>query len=373
MQKAVSLLLNLFPEPGSIITDEKSLKSYSGAKFLAYIGSQSSQSHKVVVFPTTTEEVVKIVKVANHCSIPIISRGSGTGLEGHSDNIIGDSICVDLSHMNKILHINEKDSDLVCQAGATWDDINHTLLDNGIKLFFPLDPAPGATLGGMMATSSNAVRYGTAKAEWFLSATVVLPSGEVIKSRRRAHKSSAGFDLTQLYIGSEGTLGIVTEVTIRLAPLLPSTVAVVHFPNVENACSAVDSLLKSEYGMHIQCVELADSTFMEALNHSLSSPGSTTNYPVSDSLFIKLQGDIITLRDACLVTNRIMEQHGSTRIRFANGDDEARTMWDHRRGALLAILAYIKDSEVWSTDVCVPVSQLPKLVRQVQEDAAAAN
>ncbi|KAG8764473.1 hypothetical protein FRC15_007607, partial [Serendipita sp. 397] len=321
-------------------------------------------------------DVVKIVKVANNCNVPIVPRGSGTGLEGHSSNITDDNICIDLSHMNTILQINENDSDLVCQAGATWDDINHTLQDSGTKLFFPLDPAPGATIGGMMATScsgTNAVRYGTARAEWFLSATVVLPSGEVIKTRRRAHKSSAGFDLTQLFIGSEGTLGIITEVAIRLAPLLPSTVAIAHFPNVENACSAVDALLKSQYGVHIQCVELADSIFMEALNHSLTSSGTATSYPASDSLFIKLQGDKDTLRDVLRVTKQILERHGSMKIRFANGNEEARTMWDHRKGALLAILGYIKDSEVWSTDVCVPVSNLPKLVRQVQEDAATMN
>ncbi|KAG8787511.1 hypothetical protein FRC16_001548 [Serendipita sp. 398] len=376
MKKAMSLLRNLFPEEGKVITDPKSLKSYSETKFLAYIGSQDAQPHKVIVFPTTTEDVVKIVKVANNCNVPIVPRGSGTGLEGHSSNITDDNICVDLSNMNTILQINENDSDLVCQAGATWDDINHTLQDSGIKLFFPLDPAPGATIGGMMATScsgTNAVRYGTARAEWFLSATVVLPSGEVIKTRRRAHKSSAGFDLTQLFIGSEGTLGIITEVAIRLAPLLPSTVAVAHFPNVENACSAVDALLKSQYGVHIQCVELADSIFMEALNHSLTSSGTATSYPASDSLFIKLQGDKDTLRDVSRVTKQILERHGSMKIQFANGNEEARTMWDHRKGALLAILGYIKDSEVWSTDVCVPVSNLPKLVRQVQEDAATMN
>jgi len=157
--------------------------------------------------------------------------------------------------MDKILEIHEKDSDLVCQAGAPWEQINSTLEELHIPLFFPLDPGPGATIGGMIGTGcsgTNAVRYGTAKGEWFLNLTVVLPNGEVIKTRRRAHKSSAGFDLTKIFIGAEGTLGIVTEATLKLAPRLPTRVAIAQFPSVEHAVNAVQEILHSDVGMNIR-------------------------------------------------------------------------------------------------------------------------
>lgn len=192
--------------------------------------------------------------------------------------------------MNKILEIHEADSDVVVQSGVRWDDLNHALAEKGIPLFFPLDPGPGATIGGMISTGcsgTNAVRYGTAKGELFLNITVVLPNGEVIKTRRRARKSSAGFDTTKLFIGAEGTLGIVTEATLRLVPKLPTSVAVAQFPDVSSAVSAVTEILQSPMGSHIQCVELLDTNMMEAINFSGLSE---RNYPVKDSLFLKFQG-----------------------------------------------------------------------------------
>lgn len=375
--KAISMLKSVFPEQGRLLTDAKVLTSDAATQFLAYIGSEAALPHKAIVFPQSTEDVVKIVKICKSCNVSIVPRGSGTGLEGHASGTTGDTICIDLSQMDRIIHINVADSDLTCQAGATWDGVNEILRKKGIPLFFPLDPASGSSLGGNLSTSCsgpNAVRYGTARGEWFLSATVVLASGEVIKTRRRAHKSSAGFDLTQLFIGAEGTLGIVTEVTIKLAPALPTTVALAHFPNVDFACRAVDALLKSHSGMHIQCVELTDSTFMKALNHSLSQSVTdrATRYPVSDTLFIKIQGSSIMQNDTLADIQRTLAQYGCEDIRVARGEEEADAMWGHRRGALPAILGYIEGSQVWSTDVCVPVSNLASLVRQVQEDAAKA-
>lgn len=143
--------------------------------------------------------------------------------------------------MDKVIEVSPADGDARVQAGVKWEDLNAHLAEKGIDLFFPLDPGPGATIGGMAGTGcsgTNAVRYGTAKAEWFLNLTVVLPSGEIIKTRQRARKSSAGWDTTKLFIGAEGTLGIVTEATVRLAPLLPTKCAVVTFKNVEDAVSA---------------------------------------------------------------------------------------------------------------------------------------
>jgi len=149
----------------------------------------------------------------------------------------------------ELIALAADDSDLVCQAGATWENINEHLQELNLPLFFPLDPGPSATIGGMMSTGcsgTNAVRYGTARGEWFLNATVVLPSGEVIKTRRRARKSSSGFDTTKLFIGAEGTLGIITEVTVRLAPRLPTNVAIAQFPDVRAATEAVRDVRPSK-------------------------------------------------------------------------------------------------------------------------------
>ncbi|KAL5634746.1 hypothetical protein ACGC1H_002697 [Rhizoctonia solani] len=258
VQKAITELEALFPE-GGVSTDPDVLKAH-GFSENSY---HPSAPHSVVVIAHSTEDVIKIVKIANKYRIPITAFSGGTSLEGHFGGTPGvGGICIDLSSMDAIISINEADSDMVVQSGAKWEDINHILEDKGIPLFFPLDPGPGATIGGMIGTGcsgTNAVRYGTAKAEWFLNITVVLPSGEVIKTRRRARKSSAGFDTTKLFIGAEGTLGIVTEATLRLAPRLPTSVATVAFPDVRKAVDAVAEILNK--GVPIQCVELLDGAY----------------------------------------------------------------------------------------------------------------
>ncbi|KAK7681772.1 hypothetical protein QCA50_015119 [Cerrena zonata] len=218
--------------PGDVVSTDPDVLEVHGFSENDY---HPGSSPSVVVFPESTEDVVKIVKIANTYRMPVIPYSGATSLEGHYRAPSIGAICVDMTNMDQVLEIHEADSDLVCQPGAKWMDINAMLKKKGIPLFFPIDPAPGATIGGMVSTGcsgTNAVRYGTAKGEWFLNVTVVLPSGEVIKTRRRSRKSSAGFDTTKLFVGAEGTLGIITEVTIRLAPLLPTNVAVVHFPDV---------------------------------------------------------------------------------------------------------------------------------------------
>ncbi|KAG9218493.1 hypothetical protein CCMSSC00406_0008846 [Pleurotus cornucopiae] len=232
-----------------------------------------------------------------------------------------------------------------------------------------LDPAPGATIGGMLSTGcsgTNAVRYGTAKGEWFLNATVVLPSGEVIKTRSRARKSSAGFDLTKLFIGAEGTLGIVTEVTIRLAPVLPTTVAVVHFPDVKKATEAVIEVLNQ--GVGIQCVELLDDLFMAATN---KYGMSMRKWPEKDSLFFKFQGHSAkSLDETAAVVKSVVERHGGFGFTLAKDDQEATSLWADRKNALFSGLALLEgdNGKGWSTDVCVPPSNLPQLVYETKQD-----
>ncbi|KAG2129919.1 D-lactate dehydrogenase cytochrome oxidoreductase [Suillus clintonianus] len=368
VRNAIEELRDALPGMDCVQTSPDSLRVH-GSSDHSY---HPSCPHSVVVVAHSTEDVVKVVNISRKYKVPITAYGGATSIEGHFNGFPSGSICLDLSAMNSILEINEADGDLRCQPGAKWEDINNTLKDRGIPLFFPLDPGPGATIGGMIGTGcsgTNAVRYGTAKAEWFLNITVVLPSGKVIKTRRRARKSSAGFDTTKLFIGAEGTLGIVTEATLRLAPRVPTKVAMAQFPDVEKAVSAVQQILNTPYGSHIQCVELLDDHMMAAINTAgvVDAP-----YPVQDTLFFKIQGSPESIRDASNVVQEIVQRHGSTRFEFAATEEEAGEMWENRKYAFFSTLATHPGTKVWTTDVCVPVSRLPQLVYETKEDLAKA-
>lgn len=366
-QKAISELQAAFPAEGVVSTDPDDLEVHGFSDNDYHPGSCPT----VVVYPSSTEDVVKIVNIARKYRMPVIPYSGATSLEGHTRAPTVGAICVDMSHMDKILEIHEADSDLVCQPGIRWMDINDTLKKKGIPLFFPMDPGPGATIGGMISTGcsgTNAVRYGTAKAEWFLNVTVVLPSGEVIKTRRRSRKSSAGFDTTKLFIGAEGTLGIITEATIRLAPLLPTNVAVVQFPDVRKATEAVIEIMNQ--GVGIQCVELCDDAYMRATNIYGMSP---RKWPELDSLFFKFQGPTpAALKETATIVQRIAKKHGGTGFALAKDDTEAATLWADRKNALYSGMALLEGAKAWSTDVCVPVSRLPDLVYETKKDIEAS-
>ncbi|KAF8558658.1 hypothetical protein OG21DRAFT_1595268 [Imleria badia] len=366
-QKAIQELRDTFSnqghESGVVSTDPDDLHVHGFSVNDYHPGAL----HTVVVYPRSTEDVINIVKIATKYRMPVTPFSGGTSLEGNFRGHAVGGICVDMSNMDKILEIHEQDSDVVCQPGVGWMEINETLQKKGIPLFFPLDPGPGATIGGMMSTGcsgTNAVRYGTAKGEWFLNATVVLPSGEVIKTRTRARKSSAGFDVTKLFIGAEGTLGIITEVTIRLAPVLPTTVAVVPFPNVKQATEAVINVMNR--GVGIQCVELCDSEFMRSAN---LFGGCERTYPEVDCLFFKFQGPTqASIQETAQIVKEIVKKHGATGFELAHNEKEAKDLWAARKNALYSGLARLEGSRGWSTDVCVPISRLPDLVYETKED-----
>ncbi|KAL0961345.1 hypothetical protein HGRIS_006301 [Hohenbuehelia grisea] len=380
LKSAIIELRKVFSDPSAVSTDPEDLHDHGFSENDYHPGAL----HSVIVWPQSTGDVVQIVQLSKKYRIPIIPYSGGTSLEGHIRGHATGGICVDMSRMDRILEIHEADSDLVCQPGTRWVDINEALQKQGIPLFFPIDPAPGATIGGMISTGcsgTNAVRYGTAKGEWFLNATVVLPSGEVIKTRRRSRKSSAGFDVTKLFIGAEGTLGIITEgvvcatyqhiftnrlnaVTIRLAPVLPTTVAVVHFPDVKLATEAVIDVLNQ--GVGIQCVELLDDVFMAATN---KYGMSTRKWPEKDSLFFKFQGHSAeALNETAQIVKSVVEKYGGTGFELARDGKEAADLWADRKNALYSGLALVEGSRGWSTDVCVPISNLPKLVYETKKD-----
>ncbi|CAL1704055.1 unnamed protein product [Somion occarium] len=365
LQQAISELQEALPN--KVIMDPNALKTY-GSSANSY---HPASPHSVIVQVHSTDDVVKVVNIARKYRVPVVPYSGATSLEGHFSGISAGDICVDLSAMDQILEIHEDDGDLICQAGTRWEDVNQILKDKGIPLFFPLDPGPGATIGGMIGTGcsgTNAVRYGTAKAEWFLNVTVVLPNGKVIKTRRRARKSSAGFDTTKLFIGAEGTLGIVTEATLRLAPVIPTKVAMAQFPDVQYAVSAVQEILNNPNGPHIQCVELLDNHMMAAINLA----GLTSReLPVSDTLFLKLQGTDSSIKETANAIKKIFKKHGSSQFEFAATQQQAEELWENRKYALMSTLtAGGEGTRVWTTDVCVPVSRLPELVYKTKKDLA---
>ncbi|CAE6450701.1 unnamed protein product [Rhizoctonia solani] len=379
-RRGIEELRSHFTEPGTFSINPDVLHEH-GFSVNSY---HEGAPHSVVVYPQSTDDVVLIMKVATRYRMPVTPYSGGTNLEGGTRGHSRGGICVDLSEMNKIIQINEADSDLVCQAGTPWMEINAALKEKGIPLFFPLDPSPAATIGGMISTGcsgseyistfSNAVRYGTAKAEWFLNVvrkpmcnpfTVVLPSGEVIKTRRRARKSSAGFDTTKIFIGAEGTLGIITEATLRLAPLLDTSVAVCQFPNVRDATKAVVEIMNK--GVPLQCIELCDDDFMRATN---KYGQSERKYPEKDSIYFKFQGSPDTIKRSAAIAKSIAEKHGGSGFSLAASEREAADLWADRKNAHYSGLALRPGAKGWATDVCVPISKLPELVYETKKDIA---
>ncbi|BEJ14457.1 hypothetical protein CspHIS471_0402240 [Cutaneotrichosporon sp. HIS471] len=319
----------------------------------------------VVVWVDSTEEVQDIVRLATKFRVPITPFAGGTSLEGHFASPFG-GISLDVSLMDKVLSISEADGEAVCQPGVKWEDLNAQLVKEGIPLFFPIDPGPGATLGGMAGTGcsgTNAVRYGTAKGEWFLNLTVVLPTGEVIKTRSQARKSSAGWDATKIFLGAEGTLGIVTECTVKLAPLLPTKVAVMNFPGVEEAVKAATEIVNAGYP--VQCVEYLDSRTMKAIN---AGGIAGKKYPEQDSLFFKFQGTDGMMTETAKGVSVIAAKHGGKDMQFSKSDADAEKLWEGRKAALWSVLALRENGRVWTTDVCVPISKLPRLVQETAAD-----
>ncbi|KAG1050883.1 hypothetical protein G6F43_006874 [Rhizopus delemar] len=318
----------------------------------------------IVVFPSNTSQVVEIVKIADKYDLPIIPFSGGTSLEGHFAASRG-GICISFTeHMNEIIAFHQEDMDIVVQPGVQWEDLNEFIKEHG--LFFPMDPGPGACIGGMVGTScsgTNAVRYGTMK-EWVINLTVVTPEGKVIKTRQRPRKSSAGYDLTRLFIGSEGTLGIVTEITLKLAVIPKAqTVAVCDFPTIEDAAKVVPELMQA--GVQIGAVELLDGLMMKAIN--LSNP--ELGYVEKPTLFFKFSGGSQAVIDHEIqVVSGIVKRHQGGEFKYAKSEKEKESLWEGRKIALWSSTLLKPNASVWTTDVVVPVSELPRLIRQTQED-----
>jgi D-lactate dehydrogenase (cytochrome) len=318
-----------------------------------------------VAFAQSTEEVSEIVKVCACYRVPIIPFGSGTGLEGHVVALRG-GVTIDLSKMNKILRVSTGDLDATVQAGVTHKQLNEHLRDKG--LFFSVDPGAEATLGGMAATRASgttAVRYGTMR-ENVLSLTVVLPDGRIIRTSRRARKSSAGYDLTRLFVGSEGTLGVFTEVTVRLYGIPKAiSAAICSFPSVEDAVSTVTQTIQA--GIQVARMELADAIRMEAIIRY-----SKLDLPISPVLWMEFHGTESTVAEQAKMVQRIAGVHGGNHFSWATNPIDRSKLWQARHDAYYAWKATRPGVEAWVTDVCVPISRLAECINETQNDLAGS-
>jgi len=314
-----------------------------------------------VAFARTTQEVSDIVKACAKHNCPVIPWGVGTSLEGHALPVRG-GITIDLSEMNQVLEVLTQDLLTVVQPGLTREALNQDLRATG--LFFPVDPGANATLGGMAATRASgttAVRYGTMR-ENVLAMEVVLADGRIIRTGTRASKSSAGYDLTKLFIGSEGTLGIITELTLKLQGQPDCTAAAVcEFPTIQ---AAVDTVIMSvQMGVPMARIELVDETSIRAINNY-----SNTAYPEIPHLFMEFHGSEVAVKDQSQTMQDIIAETGGGGFQWSSKPEDRTKLWAARHQAYYATKALFPDQLGLSTDVCVPISQLGQAITDTQAD-----
>ena len=319
-----------------------------------------------VVFPRSTEEVATIVRICGEARVAVIPFGAGTSIEGHVMALRG-GVCIDLSRMDQILRVNEEDLDAVVQPGVTRKRLNDHL--RGTGLFFPIDPGADASIGGMAATrasGTNAVRYGTMR-ENVLALTVVLANGQVIHTGGRARKSSAGYDLTRLFVGSEGTLGVITEVTVRLYGLPEAmSSAICGFRSIEGAVNTVIATIQS--CIPIARIELLDEVQMDAVNRY-----SKLSHPVQPTLLLEFHGTNAAVQEQAEMVQALAQEHGGEHFQWTANEDERKKLWQARHDAYFAALALRPGAQGWSTDVCVPISLLADCIRETKADLASSS
>ncbi len=321
-----------------------------------------TQAPDAVIFAKSTQEVSDIVKICATHKVPVIAYGTGTSLEGHVNAPAG-GVCIDLTEMNKVVAVNAEDLDCVVQPGVTREQLNLELRDQG--LFFPIDPGANASLGGMASTrasGTNAVRYGTMK-DNILSLEVVLPSGEVIRTASRAKKSSAGYDLTRLMIGSEGTLGIITEITLKLQGIPEAmSSARCSFETIDAACQAV--MMTIQYGIPVARIELLDSLAVKAANDY-----SKLDLPEQHLLLLEFHGSETGVAEQAEMFGHIAEEVGGTGFEWTQKAEDRSKLWQARHDMYWAALALRPGAKGISTDVCVPISRLAECVTAAKEKA----
>jgi D-lactate dehydrogenase (cytochrome) len=318
----------------------------------------------VVCFPRSSDEVVEIVNISARFQLPIVPFGAGTSLEGHVHAVRG-GITISMREMNRVIRVSPEDLDATVEAGVTRMQLNKALANTG--LMFPIDPGADATIGGMTATRASgttAVRYGTMR-ENVLGVAAVLADGRVVHTGTRARKSAAGYDLTRLFVGSEGTLGVITEVTVRLHPR-PEAVsaAVCAFDSIRGAVDTVIATI--QLGIPVARIELLDDRHLDAINRY-----SKTSYPVAPTLLFEFYGDSDQhVASQAETVQALAAERGGHAFQWATRPEDRERLWEARHNAHYAALAMRPGCRSWSTDVCVPISKLSDCVVQTTDDHA---
>lgn len=322
-----------------------------------------TQAPDIVIFAQTTDDVQDVVRICAEHKVPVIAFGAGSSLEGQVNAPAG-GVSIDLTQMNRVLAVHAEDLDCVIEPGITRRELNEYLRDTG--LFFPIDPGANATLGGMASTrasGTNAVRYGTMR-ENVLALKAVMPDGRLIETSKRVKKTAAGYDLTRLLIGSEGTLGIITELTLKLQGI-PQAVSggICPFPDVESACRAVIETI--QMGIPVARIELVNKLQMEALIMHSKLP-----YEAQPYLFVEFHGTETGVAEQAEIFGEIAAENGGGEFRWTNDPEERDRLWRARHDAYLASFLLRPGAKGVSTDVCVPISRLADCITETEKDLA---
>ena len=337
------------------------LKSRSSTEWSPYTGGR----YALIVFPQSTLQVSNIMKVCWKRKIPVTGFSGGTSLDGALAATRG-GICIDFSRMNRILEFHDRDLDVVVQPAVGWEALNDYLDKYG--LFFPPDPGPGAQIGGMIGTGcsgTNAYRYGTMK-DWVIAMTVVLADGTIVKTRNRPRKSTAGYDLTRLMVGSSGTLGLVTEAVLKITAKPENEhVAVVAFPNTKSAVSAVIDMVQQ--GLPLAAIELLDENTMKAVNQNGYSDKAWTETP---TLFLKFDGTQQAVKGQISVVDKLAQAYNRKSFESSGDPGQIDAFWSARKTALWSLIAQKRhpDDQFISSDVAVPLSRLAEIIEEAKEN-----
>ncbi|OQD60635.1 hypothetical protein PENPOL_c021G09698 [Penicillium polonicum] len=360
MEKAIHEIQQELGEE-SISTDDEDLKMHGYSEW-----SSVNIDHLpvAVVFPESTEQVATIARICHKHRVPMIPYSGGSSVEGHFSAPFG-GISVDFLNMSKVIAFHPEDMDITVQPSVSWMELNEDIKGSG--LFFPVDPSPPAKIGGMIATNcsgTNAVRYGTMK-DWIVNLTVVLADGRVIKTRQRPRKSSAGYNLNGLFTGSEGTLGFVTEATLKLARIPEETgVAVTTFPTMRDVANAATQIVRE--GIPVGAVELMDDVQMVVINKMGATGRVWKELP---TLFFKFSGTMAGVQDNVEGVRKIVRQNNGGELEVEKDKSKQAVLWSARKEAFWSMLCMRESGhEAWSTDVAVPISRLPDLVEMSKKD-----
>ena len=357
--------------------DLSELEDFFGDRFVTSEAVRSQHSHDeswhvpenlpdAVVFPETSNEVSRIISFASKNNIPVIPFGTGTALEGHVHAVNG-GITIDSRNMNKVIQVNMEDMDCRVQAGVTREELNSFLRDTG--LFFPVDPGANASIGGMCSTGAsgtNTVKYGTIR-EQVIGLEVIMPDGKIIQTGSRARKSSAGYDLTHLMLGSEGTLGFISEISLRLHGRPEAISAgVCSFSELDGAVNTVIEAI--QISLPLSRIELLDELQIKAINQY-----KKTNHEEKPTLFIEIHGTPLGVREQIEKFEEIAKENSLINFNWSDQQEEIDKLWSARHSALYAALSLAPGKKGFTTDICVPISSLTKCILETKKDLETSN